>query len=203
MRRGFPWVAAVAALFFASETLAQSAPPPTRIRGTIEKLDGQVLTVKTREGKSEQIKLADNFSVTGVVKASLADIQAGKFVGIAGLPQRDGSQKALEVLVFPDAMRGTGEGHYPWDLQPESTMTNADIADVVKGVSGPVLTLKYKDGEKKIVVPPEAPIVTFEAGDKSLLMPGVGVMVPAARQPDGSLVASRVLAGKNGVVPPM
>jgi Domain of unknown function (DUF5666) len=201
MRAGILVAVAALGLLVAGEALTQS--PPTRVRGTVEKLDGQTLVVKSREGKSETIKLADNFAVTGVVKASLADIAPGKFVGIAGMPQSDGSQKALEVLVFPDAMRGTGEGHYPWDLQPESTMTNADIADVVKGVSGPVLTLKYKDGEKKIVVPPEAPIVTFEAGDKSLLMPGVGVMVPAARQPDGSLVASRVLAGKNGVVPPM
>jgi uncharacterized low-complexity protein len=150
---------AAAALLAAATAAAQTAPP-TRVRGTIESIDGQSLAVKAREGGTVDIKLADNMAVLGVTKASLADIAVGTFVGAAALPQPDGTLKAIEVLVFPEAARGSGEGHYPWDLLPESTMTNATVAETVAGVTGPTLTLKYKDGEKKVVVPPEAPIVT-------------------------------------------
>jgi hypothetical protein len=161
------------------------------------------MTVKSREGRDLEIKLAENLTVSGVVKAPLSEIKTGTFVGIAALPQSDGTLKALEVLILPEAARGSGEGHYPWDLMPDSTMTNATVAETVAGVSGPVLTLKYKDGEKKIVVPPEAPIVTFVPGDRSLLKPGTGVFLSATPQADGKLMASRITAGKDGVVPPM
>jgi hypothetical protein len=184
-------------------TTTADAQTPTRVRGTIEKVDPQSMTVKSREGRDLEIKLAENLTVSGVVKAPLSEIKTGTFVGIAALPQSDGTLKALEVLILPEAARGSGEGHYPWDLMPDSTMTNATVAETVAGVSGPVLTLKYKDGEKKIVVPPEAPIVTFVPGDRSLLKPGTGVFLSATPQADGKLMASRITAGKDGVVPPM
>jgi hypothetical protein len=204
MRRNWTrgWVLAAAAALFAFGAAAQTAPP-TRVRGTVEKIEGQNLAVKSRDGMLVEIKLADNFGVLGVTKATLADITPGKFVGAAALPQKDGTLKALEVLIFPEAARGSNEGHYAWDLMPESTMTNATVAERVAGVAGPVLTLKYKDGEKKIVVPPEAPIVTFAPAERTLLKPGAAVFLVAAKQPDGSLAAPRVLVGKDGVVPPM
>jgi hypothetical protein len=137
------------------------------------------------------------------VKASLADVAIGSFVGIAALPQPDGSLEAIEVLIFPEAARGTGEGHYAWDLLPESTMTNATVADTVAAVGGRTLTLKYKDGEKKITVPPAAPVVTLDPGDASLLKPGAAVFIPARKEADGTLAAGRVLVGRDGLVPPM
>jgi hypothetical protein len=140
----------------------------------------------------------------GVVKATLADIKAGSFVGIGAMPQADGTQRALEVLIFPDAMRGTGEGHYPWDLQPKSTMTNGNVEQVVTSVDGGTLTVKYKDGEKKIIVPPDVPIVTFVPGDKADLKPGVKIFIVAAKKlPDSTLQAARVNYGKDGLTPPM
>jgi hypothetical protein len=193
---------AVALLAAASSASAQTAPT-VRVRGVIEKAEPQTLTVKTREGPTAEIKLADNVGVLGVTKARLDDITVGKFVGAAAMPQPDGTLKAVEVLIFPEAARGTGEGHYPWDLLPESTMTNATVAETVAGVSGPVLTLRYKDGEKKISVPPEAPIVTFSPADAALLKPGAAVFVPAQKGADGGLTAARVLVGRDGLVPPM
>lgn len=193
-------LAAITALALIGAATAQT---PTRVRGTIEKVGAESMTVKARDGRDLEIKLADNLNVSGVVNAPLSDIKPGSFIGAAALPQPDGTLKALEVLVFPESARGSGEGHYAWDLMPESTMTNATVADTVSSVSGPVLTLKYKDGEKKIVVPPNTPIVTFVPGDRSLLKPGTAVFFSATPQPDGKLTAARVLAGKDGVVPPM
>ena len=135
--------------------------PPVRVLGTIERIESPVFLVKSRDGAELKIVLADNAVAVGVVKATLADIKPGSFVGIGAMPQADGTQRALEVLIFPDAMRGTGEGHYPWDLQPKSTMTNGNVEQAVTGVDGETLTVKYKDGEKKIIVPPGVPIVTF------------------------------------------
>jgi len=194
---------ACAAVVIAVATAAAQSAPQMRVRGTIESIEGQRLAIKSREGDTIDIRLADNAPVLGVTKASLADITVGKFVGVAALPQPDGTLKALEVLIFPEAGRGSGEGHYAWDLLPESTMTNATVAESVTGVDGPILTLKYKDGEKKIVVPPEAPIVTFSPGDRMLLKPGAAVFVPATARPDGELTAMRILVGRDGVVPPM
>ena len=191
-------------VFAASTTWAQDT---VRVRGTIEQVEGQTLMVKSRDGAELKVVLADNALIVGIVKASLSDIKPGSFVGVTGMPQADGSQKAVEVHIFPEAMRGTGEGHYPWDLQPQSTMTNANVVSVeqtVTGVEGRTLTMKYKDGEKKIIVPPDVPIVTYVMGDKSELKPGAKIFIAAAkRQPDGTLQAPLVNFGKDGLTPPM
>lgn len=181
---------------------AQDAP--VRVRGTIEHIDGQSLMVKARDGKDVTIKLADNATVVAIVKAALTDIKPDSFVGVTALPQTDGSWRAVEVHIFPEAMRGTGEGDRPWDLQPKSTMTNAAVAEAVKQVDGQTLTLKYKEGEKKITVPTDAPIVAFAPGDKADLKAGAKIFVVAAtRQPDGTLQAARINVGKDGLTPPM
>jgi hypothetical protein len=181
-----------------------SAQQVIRVRGTVERLEAQTLFVKTREGPSVIIKLAENYGVTGVVAASLADIKPGSYVGAAALPQPDGTQRAIEVLIFPEALRGFGEGFRPWDLVPQSTMTNATVAAIVTRVDGATLTLKYKDGEKTVVVPPEAPIVTFVPAEKSELKPGAKIFIGAAiKQTDETLSAARVNVGLGGLTPPM
>jgi hypothetical protein len=185
------------------------APPAwaqdtVRVRGTIEHVDGNNLTVKSRDGADLKVALAPNALVVAIVKASLADIKQGSFVGVTGMPQADGSQRAIEVHIFPESMRGTGEGHYPWDLRPGSTMTNANVEQTVTGVDGQVLSVKYKDGEKKLIVPPDATIVTYMPGDKSELKPGTKIFVAFAKKlPDGTLEAPRVNYGRDGVTPPM
>jgi hypothetical protein len=185
------------------------APPgwaqdTVRVRGTIEHVDGNNLTVKSRDGAELKVALAPNALVVAIVKASLADIKQGSFVGVTGMPQADGSQRAIEVHIFPESMRGTGEGHYPWDLRPGSTMTNANVEQTVTGVDGQVLSVKYKDGEKKLIVPPDATIVTYMPGDKSELKPGTKIFVAFAKKlPDGTLEAPRVNYGRDGVTPPM
>lgn len=193
----------LAVLVAAPIASAQDAPP-VRVRGTIERVDGQNLVVKSREGAELTVVLADNARIIGIVKASLADIKPGSFVGITGMPQPDGSQRAVEVHVFPEAMRGTGEGHYSWDLQPQSTMTNGNVEQTVVGVDGQTLTLSYKGGEKKIVVSPDTPIVSYVPADKSELKPGLKIFIGAAKkQADGTLLAPRVNFGKDGLTPPM
>jgi len=200
-RRTLLAAAALASLALASSAWAQDT---VRVRGTIERVDGPVYLVKSRDGSELKVTLADKALVVGIVKASLADIKPGTFVGVTGMPQPDGSQKALEVHIFPEAMRGTGEGHRPWDLRPQSTMTNANVEQVVTGVDGHTLSVKYKDGEKKLVVPPDTPIVTYVPGDKSDLKPGAKIFIAAAaKQADGSLQAPRVNYGKDGLTPPM
>jgi hypothetical protein len=193
---------AVLGAVVATQAAAQTAPP-VRIRGTIEAVSCQDLTVKSRDGSDVKIKLAPDYSVTGVAKASLSDITVGKFVGIAAMPNGTGPEKAVEVVVFPESGRGSGEGHYAWDLAPGSTMTNATITSEVTNVDGPTLTLKHKDGENSITVPKDVPVVTFVPGDKALVVPGAHVMVPTMKQADGSLMATRILVGKDGVTPPM
>src|SRR6202790_2176909 len=201
MMRRVATVGGLVLVFAASTTWAQDT---VRVRGTIEQVEGQTLMVKSRDGAELKVVLADNALVVGIVKASLSDIKPGSFVGVTGMPQADGSQKALEVHIFPEAMRGTGEGHRPWDLRPQSTMTNANVEQIVAGIDGQTLTLKYKDGEKKIIVPPDTPIVTYMPGDKSELRPGVKIFIAAAKkQPDGTLQAPRVNFGKDGLTPPM
>jgi hypothetical protein len=189
--------------------LAMGAPivdaqePPVRVRGTIDRVDGDVYIVKARGGGELKVKLAANATVVALVKASLADIKQGSYVGVAGLPQADGSQKALEVHIFPEAMRGTGDGHRGWDLQPSSTMTNGNVEQTAASSDGQVLTLKYKDGEKTIVVPPDTPIVVYVPGDKDELKAGAAIFISAAtKQADGTLQAPRVNVGR-GVAPPM
>jgi len=184
---------------------AQNPPEgtPTRIRGTVEKLDGQTLTVKSREGQQLTIALAPNFTVSAVVKKSLADIKAGDFVGAASTKGTDGKLHALEVLIFPEALRGTGEGERPWDLVPDSLMTNATVAGMASAAQGQVLKVTYKGGESEILVAPNTPVVTFAPGDASLLKPGAAIFIGALKKPDGSLSAARVNAEKDGVKPPM
>src|SRR5450432_2700094 len=149
-----------------------SAQDVTRIRGTIEKVDGNTIQLKSREGATLNVKLKEGATVTGVSKAALSDIKQNSFIGITAMPQPDGTQKAIEVHIFPEARRGAGEGHRPWDLVPNSTMTNANVEQLVTAVDGPMLTMKYKDGEKKISVPNNATIVQFVNGDKADLKPG-------------------------------
>ena len=200
-------IRSIAALLIAglsAVALAQApANPPVRIRGTVEKIDGQTLTVKARSGETMTVKLADNFVVMGVAKASVADIGSGKFIGTTTVGERNGALVALEVHIFPENMRGTGEGHYDWDLRPSSKMTNANVANVVNMGKDRVLTVQYKGGEKKVLVPENAVIVSFSPTDRSELKPGAQVFVNSQRQPDGSLTAPRVNVGLKGQVPPM
>ena len=194
-------ILAAALLGFAALALAQA--PTQRIRGDVVALDGNTLQVKTRAGEALTVKLADNFGVSAIVKRDLAAVVPGAFIGTATMPRADGTLQALEVLVFPESARGSGEGHYPWDLQPGSMMTNATVFDVVTVDAARRMTLKYKDGEKLVVVPPDAPIVTFEPGDRAMLVPGAHIMLGAVKQPDGTFTAGRVSVGKDGLVPPM
>jgi hypothetical protein len=174
-----------------------------RVRGTIDHIDGLTYVVKTRDGAELKVALADNPQIAGVVKASLSDIKQGSFVGVTAMPQADGSQRALEVHIFPEAMRGTGEGHYPWDLRPQSTMTNANVEQIVTAVDGQTLMLKYKDGEKKMFVPVNTPIVGYAPADKSDLKPNAKVFILASKQPDGTLQGRAWRVGRDGVAPPM
>jgi hypothetical protein len=179
------------------------AQDTVRVRGTIERIDGSIYVIKARDGAELKVALADNPQIAGVVKASLSDIKQGSFVGVTAMPQPDGSQSALEVHIFPEAMRGTGEGHYPWDLRPQSTMTNANVEHVVTAVEGQTLTLKYKDGEKRIFVPANAPVVVYAQGDQSDLKPGAKVFITAIKKPDGTLQGRAWRVGRDGVTPPM
>ncbi|MCW4115409.1 hypothetical protein NPA31_010605 [Aurantimonas sp. MSK8Z-1] len=187
-----------------SLAFAQAAKgEPVRVRGAIVALQGDSLQVKTREGETVDLALADGWTVSGVASATLGDIKPGDFVGIASLPKADGGDGALEVLVFPPAMKGTGEGSYGWDLKPNSTMTNATVADAVKDVNGRTVTVSFHGKEKKIAVPDGTPVVTIAPATKDDLKPGARVFVTAAKAADGKLSAQRVVVGNNGVVPPM
>jgi Domain of unknown function (DUF5666) len=191
----------LAAILIVPVAWAQDAPP-VRVRGTIERIDGSIYVVKARDGAELKVTLADNPQIAGIVKASLSDIKQGSFVGVTAMPQADGSLSALEVHIFTEAMRGTGEGHYPWDLRPQSTMTNANVEQIVPVVDGQTLTMKYKDGEKKIFVPANTPIVAYVQGDKSDLKPGAKVFIAAVKQSDGTLQGRAWRVGRDGVAPP-
>ena len=181
-----------------------SAQETVRIRGTIERIEGPVYVVKNRDGAELKLTVTDNPLFVAIVPATLADIKPGMFVGSTGMTQPDGTQKAIEVHIFPESMRGTGEGHYDWDLKPQTKMTNANVEQTVAGVDGQMLTVKYKDGEKKVLVTPETPVVTYVVGDRNDLKPGTRIFVGAAKkQPDGSLQTPRVTYGKDGLTPPM
>jgi hypothetical protein len=176
-------------------------PQTVRIRGAVEKVDGNTVVVKSADGAEVTLTLTANAQIVGVVKASLADIKPGSFVGSAAMPQADGSQKALEVHIFAESQRGTGEGHRPFTV-PNSTMTNGTVGDMVKATDGGTLTVQYKGGEKKIVVGPDAPIVRYEIGDRSELKPGVHITaLNAVKKADGSIEAPRLNVGRNGLVP--
>jgi hypothetical protein len=189
------------ALPLAATAWAQSSTQ--RIRGDVVAIEGQKLQVRTRSGALADIDLGQQYTVTAVVRVQPEAIVRGSYVGTATLPQSDGTERALEVLVFPESGRGSGEGHYPWDLQPGSMMTNATVAKIVDVDNARRLTLAYKDGEKGVIVAPNVPIVTFEPGTREMLRPGAHVMLGATVRPDGSLTASRVSVGKDGLVPPM
>jgi hypothetical protein len=194
---------AVLAAIVATAVSAQTAPP-ARVRGTIDSVDGSTLNVTARDGSKVTVKLADNATVTGVAKASLSDVKPNSFVGITAMPQPDGTEKAVEIHIFPEAMRGTGEGHRPWDLMPNSTMTNATVDSQVAVSDGQKLVLKYKDGEKTFAVPADVTVVTFQPATAAALTPGAKIMVVAgAKQADGSILAPRLNVGLNGITPPM
>jgi hypothetical protein len=176
---------------------------PERIRGTVEKLDGQVLTVNTREGQRVMINLPPNLSVAYLVKKSLADIKSGDFVATTSMRGADGKNHSVELRIFPEAMRGLGEGQYAWDLMPDSLMTNATVTGIAGAPQGQNLKVTYKGGESEIVVGPNTPIYTYGSGDTSLLKPGAAVFIIALKKADGSLTATHVAAEKDGIKPSM
>ena len=201
MTKTIAW--ALAGVLAAASLAADAQQQPLRLRGTLEKADGNVLTLKTTDGAEHKLTLAEKAMIVAVVKASMADIREGTYLGSAAMPQADGSQRALEVHIFPEQMRGTGEGHRPYAPVPDSTMTNGAAAGTtVTGVEGSTMTVKFKGGEKKIVVPPNVPIVRYEIGSHADLKPGAKFTVLAAtKKPDGTLETNRINVGRDGVVP--
>ena len=192
--------ASAVALLFAASFAAAQAPQMVRVRATLEDVSVPMLTAKSRDGAEMKIKLADNAPVNEVVKASLSDIKADSYIAVTAMPQPDGSQKAVAILIFPEAMRGVGEGHRPWDLEPNSTMTNATVAEQVAGTDGQTVTVKYKDGDKKILVTPATIIVTYKKSAASDLKAGQKIFVAAAKKlDDGTLEAPNVAYGDVGV----
>src|SRR2546430_999759 len=183
--------------------IAQQPPSPSRVRGTIEGVDGEVLSVKSRSGEDVKLHMTGDIRVVGITKIALADIKVGSFIGTTTVPGPDGVQNAVEVHVFPEDMRGTGEGSRPYDLRPNSSMTNATVAESVVGNDGHALLIKYKDGEKKVLVSPETPVVTYVPADKSDLKPGAKVIAFMKKLPDGSFETNRVSVGRDGLTPPM
>ncbi|MBR0777586.1 hypothetical protein JQ625_22365 [Bradyrhizobium diazoefficiens] len=193
-----------AVLVLTSYAAVAQAPPPVRIRGSIESVDGNTLGIKTREGSDVKVRMTDNAAVFAVVKTSLSEIKEGSYIGVTAMPEPDGTQKAIAVHIFPENQRGAAEGFRPWDARANSTMTNATVAQTVKGTDGQNILVKYKDGEKKVVVPPGTPIVTFVASDKSEIKPGAKLIIfGAMKKDDGTLEANRVNVGRDGITPPM
>ncbi len=195
----------VAILFGLTNALAQSQPQPTvRIRGAITAFNGHELQVKTREGKELKVNIADDTKVNVLSALKMSDIKQGSFVGVTAIQHGPGTPlQAREVHVFPESLRGTGEGHYDWDLEPGSSMTNANVDAIVNTNTGEELTLSYKGGSQKIVVPKGIPIITFTPADKSLLKAGARVFIITQQAADGSLTAQRMLVGKGRMKPPM
>jgi hypothetical protein len=196
-------VAAVALMMSVSGAFAQ-AGPPTRVRGTIEKVDGNVLTVKTLAGETTTLKLADNARIGGLVKISVADVKQNDYIGVSSMPQTDGTLKAISIHIFPEAGRGTAEGHGPWDNRPGAMMTNAAVDTKVASANGETIVVKYKGGgEQKVVVGPDAVIVRVMPGDKAELVPGAKIWAVAPKGADGSLTAVALYVGRDGLQPPM
>ena len=191
---------ALAAFSFAviCNTLPALAQDTVRVRGTVQGIDGPAFVVKTRDGSEVKLTVTDKPLFVAIVPATMADIKPGMFVGSAGTMQEDGTQRAIEVHIFPESMRGTGEGHYDWDLLPKSKMTNGNVEQAVTGVDGPMLSVKYKDGEKKLVVTPQTVVVTYEMGKREEIQPGTKIFVTAKKQPDGTLLTPRITYGRNG-----
>lgn len=185
-------------------SFAQQQQGPSRIRGTIDSVDGNTLTVTARDGSTQKVGVSGDVVVTGLVKATLADVKSGSYIGVTGMPQADGSQKAIAIHIFPESARGTAEGFRQYDLRPNSTMTNATVAaQEVAGNDGQSLKVKYKDGEKKVLVSPDTPIVSFVDGDKSELKAGAKIIAFVTKSGDGTLSSKRVLVGRDGITPPM
>jgi hypothetical protein len=206
LRSSLPARLLFAAAVLAASTVyaaAQKSPTPTRVRGTIESVDGDVLNVKSRSGEDVKLHMTGNVLILGITKIALADVKVGSFIGTTTVPGPDGAPKAVEVHVFPENMRGTGEGSYAWDSRPNSTMTNATVADSVAGVDGQTINVKYKDGEKKVVITQDTPIVTYVPGDKSELKPGAKIIAFVKQLPDGSFETPRISVGRDGLTPPM
>ena len=197
-------MAAIAMVVASSlSVIAQQPPSPSRVRGTIEGVDGDVLSVKSRSGEDVKLRMSGDMRVVGIVRISLSDIKLGSFVGTTTVPGPDGGNNAIEVHVFPEDMRGTGEGSRPFDLRPNSTMTNATVDQSVVGNDGHTLLIKYKDGEKKVLVSAETPVVTYVPADKSDLKAGAKVIAFMKKLPDGSFETNRVSVGRDGLTPPM
>ena len=196
--------AALALTVSASTAFAQQAPT-VRVRGEITKVDGTTLHVKSRTGEDLVVKLADPPRIAGLNKASLADIKEGTFIGVSAMPQPDGSQKAFGIHIFMDAQKGVVPARFsPWDREPGSTMTNADVSSTVAGVDGQTIMVKYPDGEKKVIVPANTNIVAFTPGSTADLKPGAQFIIIAAQKaPDGSLTAAGINVGRDGAAPPM
>jgi hypothetical protein len=197
-----PLIAVAMVAISSTAALAQQTSP-SRVRGTIESVDGEMLLVKSRSGENVKLTMTGDIRVVGIVKIALSDIKVGSFIGTTTVPGPDGGNNAVEVHVFPEDMRGTGEGSRPYDLKPNSTMTNATVAQTVAGNDGHTLTIKYKDGEKKVTVAPDTPVVTYVPAGKSDLKPGAKVIAFMKKLPDGSFETNRVSVGRDGLTPPM
>jgi hypothetical protein len=189
-------------LALACAAAAGQESPPVRLRGTIESFAFPILVIKERSGKVVTLTVPDDTGVVEVVASDITSVQPGSFVGTAAVPRADGNLESLEVVIFPEAARGAGEGHYPWDLKPDSSMTNATVADVARSSDGRKLTLRYKGGEKTVIVPDGVPVVTMRPGNGSLVVPGAKVFI-VAEPIDDQLVIRRLLIGHNGLQPPM
>ena len=196
-------LAAVAMVATTSIFALAQQTSPTRVRGTIESVAGDTLMVKSRSGEDVKLAMTADIRVVGIVKIALSDIKVGSFIGTTTVPGPDGANNAVEVHVFPEDMRGTGEGSRPYDLKPNSSMTNATVAQSVVGNDGHTLLIKYKDGEKKVVVGADTPVVTYVPADKSELKPGAKVIAFMKKLPDGSFETNRVSVGRDGLTPPM
>ena len=203
-RLGFATAAAFATVLALTALAAAQSAPTMRIRGEAVKIEGDVLSVKERSGQTLTVKLAPNFRVTELRKAALSEIAAGKYIGVTAMPQKDGTLRAIAIHIFPDAAKGTAEGHRAWDLAPETTMTNATVDGVVAAGGGSTIKLKYKDGEKTVAVTPETAIVAMGPGTPDMLKPGAKILIfGAVKAADGSLSTQGVVVGKDGLVPPM
>jgi len=206
IRSSIPARLLFAAAMLAASTVyaaAQKSPTPTRVRGTIESVDGDVLNVKSRSGEEVKLHMTGDVLILGITRIALSDVKVGSFIGTTTVPGPDGAPKAVEVHVFPENMRGTGEGSYAWDSRPNSTMTNATVADSVAAVDGQTVMVKYKDGEKKVVITQDTPVVTYVPGDKAELKPGAKIIAFVKQLPDGSFETGRISVGRDGMTPPM
>jgi hypothetical protein len=205
MRTMIALVAAASAALIALPALAQTPPEgtPTRIRGTVEKLDGQKLMVKSRDGATLVVDLAPNFAVSALVKKTTADIKSNDYVASTGIKGTDGKLHCVELRIFPEALRGTAEGQFPWDSMPDSTMTNATVTGIATATNGQTIKVKFKDAESEFVAGPDCQVYGYIPGDAGLLKPSASVFLVATKKPDGSLTAARVTAEKDGVKPPM